>query len=56
MAGDDFDEALVHYEQKHNLLIREPQEIKINIGAAYRRPGSDHRSRGRNLLPVSEDD
>ena len=40
-AGDDFDEALVRYmRKKHNLLIgeRTAEEIKINIGAAYRRP------------------
>ena len=41
VAGDDFDEALVRYmRKKHNLLIgeRTAEEIKINIGAAYRRP------------------
>ena len=41
VAGDDFDEALVRYmRRKHNLLIgeRTAEEIKINIGAAYRRP------------------
>ena len=41
IAGDDFDEALVRYmRKKHNLLIgeRTAEEIKINIGAAYRRP------------------
>ena len=41
IAGDDFDEAIVRYmRKKHNLLIgeRTAEEIKINIGAAYRRP------------------
>ncbi len=40
-----FDEALVRYmRKKHNLLIgeRTAEEIKINIGAAYRRPGGNH--------------
>ena len=40
IAGDDFDEALVRYmRKKHNLLIgeRTAEEIKINIGSAYRR-------------------
>mgnify|MGYP003047106695 CR=1 FL=1 len=49
VAGDDFDEALVRYmRKKHNLLIgeRTAEEIKINIGAAYRRP----EVRGRNLV------
>ena len=42
-AGDDFDEALVRYmRKKHNLLIgeRTAEEIKINIGAAYRTSGA----------------
>ena len=51
--GDDFDEALVRYmRKKHNLLIgeRTAEEIKINIGAAYRRPEVlTMEVRGRNL-------
>ena len=53
-AGIDFDEALVRYmRKKHNLLIgeRTAEEIKINIGAAYRRPEVQTMEvRGRNLV------
>ena len=53
-AGDDFDESLVRYmRKKHNLLIgeRTAEEIKINIGAAYRRPELvTMEVRGRNLV------
>ena len=54
IAGDDFDEALVRYmRKKHNLLIgeRTAEEIKINIGAASRRPEVlTMEVRGRNLV------
>lgn len=54
VAGDDFDEALVrHMRKKHNLLIgeRTAEEIKINIGSAYRRPEVlTMEVRGRNLV------
>lgn len=54
VAGDDFDEAIVRYmRKKHNLLIgeRTAEEIKINIGAAYRRPEViTMEVRGRNLV------
>ena len=54
IAGDDFDESLVRYmRKKHNLLIgeRTAEEIKINIGAAYRRPELvTMEVRGRNLV------
>ena len=54
VAGDDFDEAIVRYmRKKHNLLIgeRTAEEIKINIGAAYRRPEVQTMEvRGRNLV------
>ena len=54
VAGDDFDEAIVRYmRKKHNLLIgeRTAEEIKINIGAAYRRPELvTMEVRGRNLV------
>ena len=54
VAGDDFDEAIVRYmRKKHNLLIgeRTAEEIKINIGAAYRRPEVlSMEVRGRNLV------
>ena len=54
VAGDDFDEAVVRYmRRKHNLLIgeRTAEDIKINIGAAYRRPEVlTMEVRGRNLV------
>ena len=54
MAGDDFDEALVRYmRKKHNLLIgeRTAEDIKINIGTAYKRPENITMDvRGRNLV------
>ncbi|MEE3393069.1 MAG: rod shape-determining protein MreB [Lachnospiraceae bacterium] len=54
VAGDDFDEALVRYMRKaHNLLIgeRTAEEIKINIGSAYKRPEIITMDvRGRNLV------
>ena len=54
IAGDDFDEAIVRYmRKKHNLLIgeRTAEEIKINIGSAYRRPEVlTMEVRGRNLV------
>lgn len=53
-AGDDFDEALVRYmRKKHNLLIgeRTAEDIKINIGTAYKRPEVySMEVRGRNLV------
>lgn len=54
VAGDDFDEAIVRYMRKrHNLLIgeRTAEEIKIKIGACYRRPETlSMEVRGRNLV------
>ncbi|MBQ3666144.1 MAG: rod shape-determining protein [Lachnospiraceae bacterium] len=54
IAGDDFDEAIVRYmRKKHNLLIgeRTAEEIKINIGSAYKRPEiATLDVRGRNLV------
>ena len=54
IAGDDFDEAIVRYmRKKHNLLIgeRTAEEIKIQIGSAYRRPDVVTLDvRGRNLV------
>ena len=54
IAGDDFDEAIVRYmRKKHNLLIgeRTAEEIKISIGAAYRRPEVlTLEVKGRNLV------
>jgi rod shape-determining protein MreB len=54
VAGDDFDEAIVRFmRKKHNLLIgeRTAEEIKINIGSAYKRPElATMEVRGRNLV------
>ena len=54
IAGDDFDEAIVRYmRKKHNLLIgeRTAEDIKINIGCAYKRPEVETMNvRGRNLV------
>lgn len=54
VAGDDFDEALVRYmRRKHNILIgeRTAEEVKINIGCAYRRPEPlTMEVKGRNLV------
>ncbi|MBQ4563190.1 MAG: rod shape-determining protein [Lachnospiraceae bacterium] len=59
-AGDDFDEAIVRYmRKKHNMLIgeRTAEEIKINIGCAYKLPEIQTMDvRGRNLvtgLPIT---
>lgn len=53
-AGDDFDDAIVRYmRRKHNLLIgeRTAEDIKIQIGCAYRRPEVLTMDvRGRNLV------
>ena len=54
VAGDDFDEAIVRYvRKKHSLLIgeRTAEEIKINIGCAYKRPEPVCMDvKGRNLI------
>ena len=54
IAGDDFDEAIVRYmRKKHNLFIgeRTAEDIKITIGAAYRRPEVlTMEVKGRNLV------
>ncbi|MCI8513354.1 MAG: rod shape-determining protein MreB [Lachnospiraceae bacterium] len=54
VAGDDFDEAIVRYmRKKHNMLIgeRTAEEIKIQIGCAYKRPELVTMDvRGRNLV------
>ncbi len=54
IAGDDFDEAIVRFmRKKHNLLIgeRTAEEIKIQIGCAYKRPELVAMDvRGRNLV------
>ena len=54
VAGDDFDDAIVRYvRKKHSLLIgeRTAEEIKINIGCAYKRPEPVCMDvKGRNLI------
>ena len=54
VAGDDFDEAIVRFmRKKHNLLIgeRTAEDIKINIGSAYKREElATMEVRGRNLV------
>jgi rod shape-determining protein MreB len=54
IAGDDFDEAIKRYmRKKHNLLIgeRTAEDMKINIGSAFRRPEVEYMEvRGRNLV------
>ena len=54
IAGDDFDEAIVRYmRNKYNLLIGErmAEDIKINIGSAFKRPEPVYYDvKGRNLV------
>ena len=54
VAGDNFDESIIRYmRKKHNMLIgeRSAEELKINIGTAFRRPESlEMDIRGRNLV------
>ena len=53
-AGDEFEKEIIAYvKRKYNVLIgdRTAEEIKINIGAAYRRPELvTMEVRGRNLV------
>lgn len=54
VAGDDFDDALIHYmRRRHNMLIgeRTAEELKMLIGSVYGRPEPVMTEvRGRNLL------
>ena len=54
IAGDDFDNAIVVYmRKKYNLLIgeRTAEDIKINIGTAFKRAEADYMDvKGRNLV------
>jgi rod shape-determining protein MreB len=54
IAGDEFDEAIVHYVKKeYNLMIgeRTAEGIKMAIGAAYPRPKEESMEvRGRDLI------
>ncbi len=54
VAGDEFDDSIIRYVRKrHNLLIgdRTAEEIKLNIGTAYKRPENISMDvRGRDLV------
>ncbi len=54
VAGDEFDESIVHYIKKeYNLMIgeRTAEEIKMAIGAAYPKPKEEKLEiRGRDLI------
>jgi len=54
IAGDEFDESIVHYVKKeYNLMIgeRTAEEIKMAIGAAYPKPKEESiEIRGRDLV------
>lgn len=54
IAGDEFDEAIVHYVKKeYNLMIgeRTAEQIKVTIGAAYPKPKEETMEiRGRDLI------
>ena len=54
VAGDELDEAIVHYVKKeYNLMIgeRTAEEIKVTIGAAYPKPKEETiEIRGRDLI------
>jgi len=54
IAGDEFDEAIVHYVKKeYSLMIgeRSAEQIKMTIGAAYPKPKEEYMEiRGRDLI------
>lgn len=54
IAGDEFDESIVHYVKKeYNLMIgeRSAEQIKMTIGAAYPKPKDEYMEvRGRDLI------
>lgn len=54
VAGDKFDEAIIRYiRKKHKLMIgeRTAEDLKINIGSAYKRDGEvSMEIRGRDLI------
>jgi rod shape-determining protein MreB len=54
IAGDEFDECIVHYVKKeYNLMIgeRTAETIKMEIGAAYPKPKEEYvEVRGRDLI------
>lgn len=54
IAGDEFDEAIVHFVKKeYNLMIgeRSAEQIKLTIGNAYPKPKEEYMEvRGRDLI------
>ncbi len=54
IAGDEFDESIVHYIKKeYSLMIgeRTAEQIKMTIGAAYPKPKEEYMNvRGRDLI------
>jgi rod shape-determining protein MreB len=54
IAGDEFDESIVHYIKKeYNLMVgeRTAEEIKVTVGAAYPKPKDEVMEiRGRDLV------
>ncbi len=54
IAGDEFDEAIVHYVKKeYSLMVgeRSAEQIKVTIGAAYPKPKEEYMDiRGRDLI------
>ena len=54
MAGDEFDESIVHFVKKeYNLMIgeRSAEQIKMTIGNAYPKPKEEYMDvRGRDLI------
>lgn len=53
IAGDKFDEAIIKFiRKKHNLMIgeRTAENLKINIGSAFKREEVTMEIRGRNLI------
>lgn len=54
MAGDEFDESIVHFVKKeYNLMIgeRSAEQIKMTIGNAYPKPKEEYMEvRGRDLI------
>jgi rod shape-determining protein MreB len=54
VAGDEFDESIVHYIKKeYNLMVgeRTAEEIKVTVGAAYPKPKDEVMEiRGRDLV------
>jgi len=54
MAGDEFDEAIVHFVKKeYNLMIgeRSAEQIKMTIGNAYPKPKEEYMEvRGRDMI------